>query len=119
MINTYNAVLAQIGSRIYQRREELGLSGAELALRANLPASTLSKIENGRRNIGVKTFCSIARALEAPLSRIQPEELDAFTETGSNLFQLTEKLKRLSAEQRSMILSMFIAQIEVLLNGDS
>lgn len=115
MTNTYNAVLAQIGGRICRCREDRGLSGAELAIRANLPASTLSKIENGRRNIGVETFCSIARAMEVPLSEIQPKDLDVFAGSAYNLSVLAGKLKRLSTEQRAIMLAMFNAQIDVLL----
>ena len=40
--------------------------------------STLSKIENGRRNIGVETLYAVAKALEVPLSFLQPKELDMF-----------------------------------------
>ena len=75
-MNSYNSVLADIGNRICQRREMLGMSGTELALRADISASTLSKIENGRRNIGVETLCAVAKALEVPLSFLQPKELD-------------------------------------------
>ena len=84
-MNSYNSVLADIGNRICHRREMLGMSGTELALRADISASTLSKIENGRRNIGVETLCAVAKALEVPLSFLQPTELDMLTEDHQEL----------------------------------
>ena len=117
MTNSYNTTLAQIGGRIYLRREELGLSGAELSIRADMPASTLSKIENGRRNIGVETICAIAKALEVPLSRLQPEELDVFSEIEPEMLGLTKKLQLLSGDRKALMLAMFNAQIDVLLDS--
>ena len=114
-MNSYNSVLADIGNRICQRREMLGMSGTELALRADISASTLSKIENGRRNIGVETLCAVAKALEVPLSFLQPKELDMFTEDHQELPELENKLNQLSADQKSLMLSMFSAQIDVIL----
>ena len=83
-----------------------------------MPASTLSKIENGRRNIGVETICAIAKALEVPLSRLQPEELDAFSEVEPEMLDLTKKLQLLHGDQKTLMLAMFHAQVDVLLDSD-
>ena len=76
MNKSFDTELAQIGKRIYRRRVELGVSGTELAASASISVSTLSNVENGQRNISVKSFCAIAKALEVPLSRLQPVALD-------------------------------------------
>ena len=72
MNKSFDTELSQIGKRIYRRRVELGVSGTELAASASISVSTLSNVENGQRNISVKSFCAIAKALEVPLSRLQP-----------------------------------------------
>lgn len=63
-----------IGSRMRYVRKHRKLSGQAVALRAGLPASTLSEIENGRRNATVATLGRIAVALECSLRDLMPLE---------------------------------------------
>ncbi len=53
----------QIGIRIRQRREELGLSLRELARRIDLTASFLSQVEHDRANPSINSLRRIAAAL--------------------------------------------------------
>ena len=56
--------LSEIGTTIKQKRKELGLTQAELAKRANLSRTTLSKVENGYfGNISVATLENILSTL--------------------------------------------------------
>ena len=111
---TDNPTLRQIGNRICQRREELGLTATELAIQADMAASTLSKIENGQRNVGVDSFCSIAKALKVPLSFLQPEELDDYLQDDDEVRKLNRKLSLLPEEQKNLMLSMFNSQLDTL-----
>ena len=52
-----------IGSRIRQRRTEVGLKQADLAKRVNVSASYLNLIEHNKRRIGGKLLLDIANAL--------------------------------------------------------
>lgn len=51
------------GSRIRERRLQLGIKQADLAQQANISASYLNLIEHNRRRIGGKLVADIARAL--------------------------------------------------------
>lgn len=50
-------------NKVKDRRSELGLSQDELAERANVPRSTISEIETGKRTPGVDIALLLARAL--------------------------------------------------------
>ena len=56
-----------IGRRIRNLRENKGLSIKELADRANLSATSLSDIENGRKRAGLTTLVLVNKELEASL----------------------------------------------------
>ena len=57
---------AAVGRRIGEGRRSRGLSQAELATRASLDRTALSKIETGRRNVGSTELGRIAAALDLP-----------------------------------------------------
>ena len=116
MNKSFDTELAQIGKRIYRRRVELGVSGTELAASASISVSTLSNVENGQRNISVKSFCAIAKALEVPLSRLQPVALDTFSENHPDMRELQAKLEALPPERRFLMLRMFNAQLDTVLS---
>lgn len=100
MARTYDPLLATIGSKIVKRRMELGMSGAELAIQADLTPSTLSLYESGQRAMGVDKLHRIALALRVPLSYLQAEELNAFSDTPMDFFPLIEQLKSLPVDQQ-------------------
>ena len=76
MTSTYDPLLASIGRKIVKRREELGMTATELAIQADITASTLSLYESGQRAMGVDKLHRIAAILKVPLSYLQSEELD-------------------------------------------
>ena len=114
MAVTYEPVLADIGAKIIKRREELGMTAAELAIQADLSASSLSLYESGQRAMGVDKLNRIAAALRVPFSYLQPSELDRYSEMPDDFYPLMEQLKALPAEKRRMMLNMFSAQISTL-----
>lgn len=50
-----------------EARKQLGLTQAEVAERANLPRTTISKVESGKYNPTINTLMSIAAALDKSL----------------------------------------------------
>jgi transcriptional regulator with XRE-family HTH domain len=46
-----------------QRREELGLTQAEVSLRAQIPVPSLSRIETGKSGVSTATLIRLARVL--------------------------------------------------------
>ncbi len=56
--------LDRIGTVIRKRRNELGLSQDEVAVRGDLNRGHYSDVENGKRRISVVTLKRIAEALE-------------------------------------------------------
>jgi transcriptional regulator with XRE-family HTH domain len=56
------AVLS-VGAAIYNKRTRLGLTAKEVAKRAHLSPSYVSKVENGECEPSVRTFGAIAGAL--------------------------------------------------------
>lgn len=62
--------LLAIGEAIRHRREELGLSQEEVALRSEVDRSYLGRIERGDNNAAVLTLAKIAGALNLSLSAL-------------------------------------------------
>jgi transcriptional regulator with XRE-family HTH domain len=59
-----------LGGHLRMLREEAGVSRAELARRAGIPASTLRHWENDRGSPGVPAFLRVAEALGALAERL-------------------------------------------------
>lgn len=65
-----------VGAQIRQRREQRGMSSAELARRAGLGKATLSKLEAGRGNPTIETLDALAIALRIPLTDLLARDTD-------------------------------------------
>lgn len=71
------SVVGIVGTNVRRLRERAGLSLRELALRAEVSASTLSTLEAGSGNPGVETLVTIGGALGVPFSElVMPHEPD-------------------------------------------
>ncbi len=57
-------VAAVVGSRIVARRNELGMTAAELSRRSGVSAANISFYENGRSLMNIGSLLRIAAALE-------------------------------------------------------
>lgn len=51
------------GQALREKREKLGLTQAKLAEIANLPRTTITKVESGARNTTLQTLMSMATAM--------------------------------------------------------
>ena len=67
---------AVVRTRLRSLRRTLGLSLEELAERTHLGASTISRIETGRRTIGLDVLVPLARALQVDLDELLDDGVD-------------------------------------------
>lgn len=108
----FNAELAEIGARIVERREELGMKASELAIQVGITAASLSYIESGQKAAKASTLTAIAETLRVPLSRLQPKKLDKFSDVPKGIEVLFSKLKEKSPAEQQMLINMFCAMID-------
>lgn len=59
-----------LGSRIREKREEKGISQAELAGKAQLSTQHMSNVENAKSRIGLEKLVDIANILECSLDEL-------------------------------------------------
>ncbi|MGC0365155.1 transcriptional regulator with XRE-family HTH domain [Rhodococcus sp. 27YEA15] len=79
MNNPSRGVGATVGAQIKRRREQRGLTAAELARRSGLGKGSLSSIEAGRGNPTIDTLDAIAFALRIPLTDLLGTEEEVGT----------------------------------------
>ena len=65
----------EIGEKIRYKRTALGLSQDELADRLGTDGNSVSRHENGTREMKVTVFCQYAQALDADASELLPDRL--------------------------------------------
>ena len=65
--------LSKLGHAIHNRRNNLGLSQEDVVGRAEMDRGHYSEVENGKRNISVKTLKRIASALETSAWKLLKE----------------------------------------------
>ncbi|HSP33377.1 MAG TPA: helix-turn-helix transcriptional regulator [Thermoanaerobaculia bacterium] len=71
------AELATLGRVLTTVRERAGLKQADIAAKLGMPASYLSKIENGTRRLDVIELIQIAEAMDVDAAAIVTELRDA------------------------------------------
>ena len=114
----YDPVLARVGAKIVQRREELHMTAADLAARAAVSANSLSLYETGQRAMGIDKLCRIARVLNVSFAYFQPEVTPTDSKIPEECTAMLEKLTAMPYEKRTLLLRMFQAQIAVLEGTD-
>jgi DNA-binding XRE family transcriptional regulator len=53
----------EVVAALRNKRQELGLSQDELAKKAHVPRTTITKVESGNRNATLRTLMSLAEAM--------------------------------------------------------
>jgi transcriptional regulator with XRE-family HTH domain len=66
-----------IGAEVRRRREELGMTGAQLAARAGLAPSAVSQIETGRRTPSSASVVKLAEGLGVEVGALYPKKAQA------------------------------------------
>lgn len=68
--NAHNDLLRAFGLAVRTRRDEIGLTQAELAHRADLHRSYIGDIERGARNVALLNVWRLASALNVTLAEL-------------------------------------------------
>lgn len=110
----YNQSLVDMGDRIRARREELGMSAAELAIQTDMAASTLSHIESGQSVPKADSLIRIAKALKVSLDVLQPSELDQFSNMSTEMRIIMEKLRSKPLTDQKKLLQMFASMVDIM-----
>jgi transcriptional regulator with XRE-family HTH domain len=71
-----------LGRVLVRARERAGLRQVEVSTALGLPASWLSKVENGTRRLDVVEFVKICEAMRADPSAVMAELRDALADPG-------------------------------------
>ena len=86
--------LQEIGKRIIERRNKLGLTQEELAEKGDLTPQFISYAEGGKRSMRPENLLKIAEALE-----VSADYLLTGTVVDKDLLLLSDKLSKLSPSQ--------------------
>lgn len=103
---------ADIGARLKEAREYLGLSQQEVATSLNLPRTAVSMIESGQRGVESLELKSLAKLYQRPIAFFTGEEEVLGTVVGADVALLAKQVAKLSDEDRSELLrfSEFLMQ---------
>ncbi|MFD4660851.1 helix-turn-helix domain-containing protein [Kitasatospora sp. NPDC058444] len=63
-----------VGARLRSMRRERGLSQVQLQERSGVDNKTISRVENGHRNVGLDELVRLADALDVPVWRLLRDE---------------------------------------------
>ena len=110
----FNQELYEVGARIIERREELGMTATQLAIQADISARTLSQIESGQREAKIGTLVAIAAALRVSLDYLQPKKLDQYSAMPKGMPALIEKINKKLPEAQKKILQILTTVIETI-----
>ena len=106
--------MMEIGEKIRMRREISGISAKELAIRADITAASLSRIEGGQVIQKIDTLIRIAEGLEVSLSQLQPTSLDQYDEVPKEFVPLITKVKKKTPLQQKKLLQMYEAMAAII-----
>lgn len=67
-----SSLAVEVGARLRERREEVGIPLREAALAAEISPSHLSDIENGRSHASLPVLIRLCRILRLPMARLLP-----------------------------------------------
>lgn len=70
MVSDFNNVLDAVGSRLRAHRRRNGLTLSAVAEVTEIPVSTLSRLESGKRSPGLELLLPLARAYNVPLDEL-------------------------------------------------
>lgn len=73
-----NTAAKAVGQRLKELRKEQRLGKPEVATRAGMKVPTLTAIEEGRYNTGIRQISNIAKALGAHVEIVKNDSIDIF-----------------------------------------
>lgn len=114
MAREFDPQLAEMGKKIVARREELGMTATELAVYIDVTPATLSRIESGQSAARADTLFKIASVLKISLDRLQPQDLNQYSDMPNDLSEVISKFKQKSVSDQSKLVKMFLSMVEII-----
>lgn len=71
-MDNYSGLSEEVGAKLSERRQELGATLRDIAATAEVSASHLSEIENGRSQVSLPVLLRLVRALDLTISELLP-----------------------------------------------
>jgi len=105
--------LNEMGQRIHSKRKSLRFSQEELAEKAEISKQTVSRAENGQRELGARNVMRIARALELSADYLLTGE-----HVDKDSFILNKKIENLT-DRQYRFLEEFVRNYIVMCEDDS
>lgn len=105
-----DSFLLEMGKRINEKRKSLRLSQEELAERVEVTKQTVSRAENGQRELGAKNVARLAKALET-----SADYLLTGTRTDVDAMILDSRIRNLTDQQYRYLeehIRVFLAMCE-------
>lgn len=96
-----NSDLIELGKNIQKQREFLGMSQESLGLDIGTNAATICLYETAQRTMKVDRLFEIADALMVTPTELCPERFNTQERIDPRLFQIGEKMKKLSPEKQA------------------
>lgn len=103
---------ADIGARLKEAREYLGLSQQEVATALNLPRTAVSMMESGQRGVDSLELKALAKLYQRPMVFFTGEEEALASDVGADVALLAKQVAKLSDQDRNELLrfSEFLMQ---------
>lgn len=101
-----------IGSRLKEARDYLGLSQQEVAATLNLPRTAVSMMENGQRGVDSLELKALAKLYQRPIAFFTGEEEALGSGVDDDVALLAKQVAKLSDRDRNELLrfSEFLMQ---------
>ncbi|MBI4657137.1 MAG: helix-turn-helix transcriptional regulator [Elusimicrobia bacterium] len=99
-----NDIKIEIGMRIRQIRKKKGLTIEETAHLAGVHPNYLGEAERGKKNFSIITIEKIAKALEAPVSKIFSGKTINYTVKHKQDNRLSSLMRNASPEERAFLI---------------
>ena len=80
----HNALSTEIGRRLRNYRQRIGLTQEELAERAGVHCTYIGQVERGEKNLTISSLEKISRSLQISISDLF-EDIEEFTESPDDI----------------------------------
>ena len=95
---------ANIGARLREARDYLGLSQQEVATALSLPRTAVSMMESGQRGVDSLELKALAKLYQRPITFFTGEEEVLGSDVGADVALLAKQVAKLSDQDRSELL---------------
>lgn len=100
--DNFSGLSEEVGARLAERRHELGATLRDVAAQAEVSASHLSEIENGRSQVSLPVLLRLVRALDLTMSELLPR-IGGQRVRGGSLQELTSDVHGLSHNELELV----------------